>query len=168
MNASISLRPFTETGPRVSRMNGSRRSRNALEFDGPADLTNVRVSTLPEMQDLPGGVVTFLCTDVEGSTHAWEKSPTLMAEALVQHDEVINSAVTAHNGIPVKARGECDSWFVVFEHALEAVAGAADMQRRLSEVEWVTTPGLAVRASLHTGTADLRMGDYYRPVVNSG
>ncbi len=61
---------------------------------------------------------------------------------------------------------EGDSWFVVFEHALDAVAGAADVQRRLSEVEWATTPSLVVRASLHTGTADLRMGDCYGPVVN--
>ncbi len=49
--------------------------------------TDVRVSTLPLMQGLPDGVVTFLSTDVEGSTHAWEKSPQLVAEALVQHDE---------------------------------------------------------------------------------
>jgi len=115
---------------------------------------------------LPDGIVTFLFTDVEGSTRAWEQSPELMAEALVQHDEAINAAVSAHNGVPVKARGEGDSWFVVFESATDAVAGAADVQRRLAAVDWVTSPGLVVRASLHTGTADLRMGDYYGPTVN--
>ena len=115
---------------------------------------------------LPGGVVTFLFTDVQGSTAAWEESPEAMALALEQHDEAIIEAVSAHNGIPVKARGEGDSWFVVFESATDAVAGAADVQRRLSEVEWVTSPGLVVRASLHTGTADLRLGDYYGPTVN--
>ncbi|MFV1998775.1 MAG: adenylate/guanylate cyclase domain-containing protein, partial [Acidimicrobiia bacterium] len=115
---------------------------------------------------LPDGIVTFLFTDVEGSTRAWEASPDLMAQALEQHDVAINEAVVAHNGIPVKARGEGDSWFVVFESAVDAVAAAADIQRQLSEVEWVTSPGIVVRASLHTGTADLRMGDYYGPTVN--
>ncbi|MCL1594256.1 MAG: adenylate/guanylate cyclase domain-containing protein, partial [Actinomycetia bacterium] len=115
---------------------------------------------------LPGGIVTFLFTDVEGSTRAWEASPELMAEALTQHDEAIMTAVTANNGVAVKARGEGDSWFVVFESAVDAVAGAAEVQRRLADVEWVTSPGLVVRASLHTGAADLRMGDYYGPVVN--
>jgi len=115
---------------------------------------------------LPEGVVTFLFTDVEGSTKAWEKSPELMAQALEQHDEAINEAVTAHDGFPIKARGEGDSWFVVFASAVDAVAGAADVQRRLSEIDWVTSPGLVVRSSLHTGTGDLRDGDYYGPTVN--
>ncbi|MFV1990491.1 MAG: adenylate/guanylate cyclase domain-containing protein, partial [Acidimicrobiales bacterium] len=115
---------------------------------------------------LPDGIVTFLFTDVEGSTRAWEASPDLMAQALKQHDVAINEAVSVHNGLPVKARGEGDSWFVVFESAVDAVAAAAEIQRRLSEVDWVTSPGLVVRASLHTGTADLRMGDYYGPTVN--
>jgi tetratricopeptide (TPR) repeat protein len=56
--------------------------------------------------DLPAGTVTLLFTDVEGSTRAWEKSPELMARALTQHDKAIRTAVTAHNGTPVKARGE--------------------------------------------------------------
>ena len=115
---------------------------------------------------LPSGVVTFLFTDVQGSTRAWEESPELMAEALVQHDEAISAAVAAHNGVPVKARGEGDSWFIVFESAVDAVAGAAEVQRSLAAVEWVTSPGLVVRASLHTGAADLGMGDYYGPTVN--
>jgi predicted ATPase/class 3 adenylate cyclase len=115
---------------------------------------------------LPSGVVTFLFTDVQGSTRAWEESPELMAEALVQHDAAITGAVEARNGVPVKARGEGDSWFIVFESAIDAVAGAAEVQRRLSEVDWATSPGLSVRASLHTGSPDLRMGDYYGPTVN--
>jgi len=115
---------------------------------------------------LPDGIVTFLFTDVEGSTRAWEESPELMAQALEQHDLAINGAVGEHNGVPVKARGEGDSWFVVFGSALDAVAGAAELQRRLSNVDWVTSPGLVVRVSLHTGVADLRMGDYYGPTVN--
>ncbi len=118
------------------------------------------------MGDLPSGVVTFLFTDVQGSTRAWEEAPELMAQSLAQHDEAINEAVTAHNGIPVKARGEGDSWFIVFSSALDAVAGAAAIQRNLAGIDWATSPGLVVRASLHTGSADVRLGDYYGPTVN--
>ena len=118
------------------------------------------------MGDLPDGIVTFLFTDVQGSTRAWEKSPELMAEALAQHDHAVMAAVTAHNGTPVKARGEGDSWFIVFTSALDAIGGATDIQRNLANVDWVTSPGLVVRASLHTGAADLRLGDYYGPTVN--
>ena len=118
------------------------------------------------MGDLPDGIVTLLFTDVQGSTRAWEESPVSMAEALAQHDEAIMTAIAAHNGVPVKVRGEGDSWFIVFTSARDAVEGAADIQRNLATVDWVTSPGLVVRASLHTGIADLRLGDYYGPTVN--
>jgi predicted ATPase/class 3 adenylate cyclase len=115
---------------------------------------------------LPDGVVTFLFTDVEGSTRLWEEAPDTMMEALQQHDTAIDQAVTAHSGVSVKPRGEGDSRFVVFESATEAVAAAADIQRRLAAVEWVTDRPLHVRASLHTGAADLQLGDYYGSAVN--
>ncbi len=103
---------------------------------------------------LPDGVVTFLFTDVEGSTRLWEEAPDTMMEALQQHDTAIDQAVTAHSGVSVKPRGEGDSRFVVFESAMAAVAAAAEIQRQLAAVEWVTDRPLHVRASLHTGAAD--------------
>jgi predicted ATPase/class 3 adenylate cyclase len=115
---------------------------------------------------LPDGVVTFLFTDVEGSTHTWEEAPDSMMEALRRHDEVIDGAVAAHRGVSVKPRGEGDSRFVVFRVAVDAVAAAADMQRGLAEVEWPTPRPLRVRASLHTGVAELELGDYYGSAVN--
>ncbi|MCH7844791.1 MAG: adenylate/guanylate cyclase domain-containing protein, partial [Acidobacteria bacterium] len=118
------------------------------------------------MGDLPEGVVTFLFTDVEGSTRMFEEAPDSMLEALRQHDEVIEDAVAANGGVPVRPRGEGDSRFIVFADAHNAVAGAAAMQRRLAAVDWATPTPLRVRASLHTGTADLRLGDYYGSVVN--
>ncbi|MDX1435231.1 MAG: adenylate/guanylate cyclase domain-containing protein [Anaerolineales bacterium] len=118
------------------------------------------------VQDLPEGVVTFLFTDVVGSTRMFEEASDLMLEALRQHDEVIEEAVAAHMGIPVRPRGEGDSRFVVFANARDAVAGAAAMQRRLAETTWVTPRPLVVRAALHTGIADLRSGDYYGSAVN--
>jgi predicted ATPase/class 3 adenylate cyclase len=117
-------------------------------------------------QELPEGVVTFLFTDVESSTRLFEKEPELMLEALRQHDEAIDEAVTAHNGVLVRPRGEGDSRFIVFANAHDAVAGAMEMQRRLSTVKWATPVPLLVRASLHTGIADLHSGDYYGSAVN--
>ena len=118
------------------------------------------------MEDLPEGVVTFLFTDVEGSTRLWEEAPDSMMEALRQHDEAIDGAASAHTGVPVRPRGEGDSRFIVFASAADAVAGAAEMQRRLDAVDWATPQPLRVRASVHTGPADLRLGDYYGSAVN--
>ena len=118
------------------------------------------------MSDLPDGVVTFLFTDVEGSTRMWEEAPDFMMQALDQHDEVIGEAVERHNGFSVKPRGEGDSRFVVFQRARDAVAATAEIQRNLAETSWATPSPLRVRASLHSGTADLQFGDYYGSVVN--
>ncbi len=118
------------------------------------------------MPDLPDGVVTFLFTDVEGSTRLWEEAPDTMMDALRQHDAVIEDAATQHDGVPVRPRGEGDSRFVVFRGASDAVAAAAAMQRGLTEIDWETPRPLRVRASLHTGDADLQLGDYYGSAVN--
>lgn len=96
----------------------------------------------------------------------WEESPDLMMAALEQHDRVIENAIGAHNGHSVKPRGEGDSRFLVFGSARDAVAAAADMQRGLAATEWVTPTDMRVRAALHSGRADLQLGDYYGSVVN--
>ncbi len=115
---------------------------------------------------LPEGIVTFLFTDVEGSTKLWEDAPDSMMQALRQHDEAIEQAAASHNGIPVRPRGEGDSRFVVFPVAQDAVAAAADIQLRLADIDWATPEPLRVRIALHTGTADLQLGDYYGSSVN--
>ena len=116
--------------------------------------------------NLPDGVVTFLFTDIEGSTRLWEDAPGAMMDALQLHDEKIDVAVDEHHGVSVKPRGEGDSRFVVFRGADDAIAAAAEIQRQLDSVEWATPRPLRVRASLHTGLAELEMGDYYGSVVN--
>ncbi len=118
------------------------------------------------MDELPEGVVTFLFTDVQGSTRLWEDAPDSMMDALRLHDGVIGSAVEGHNGILVKPRGEGDSQFAVFSSAVDAVEGSTQIQRRLAEVDWPTPRPLRVRASLHTGLAELELGDYYGSAVN--
>ncbi len=81
------------------------------------------------MGTLPDGIVTFLFTDVEGSTAMWEASPDSMMQALNQHDAVIEQAAEGNGGISVKPRGEGDSRFVVFPIATDAVAAVVAMQR---------------------------------------
>jgi predicted ATPase/class 3 adenylate cyclase len=115
---------------------------------------------------LPDGVVTFLFTDVEGSTRLWEEASEVMMRALAQHDEVIDAAVEAHNGVSVKPRGEGDSRFVVFPAAIDALNAAAAIQTDLTQVNWVTSRSIRVRMALHTGHAELQLGDYYGPAVN--
>lgn len=115
---------------------------------------------------MPTGTVTFLFTDVQGSTHAWEQSPDLIMKALAQHDEAVVGAASKHGGVVVKPRGEGDSRFIVFQSAVDAVAGVTDMQRQLADIEWVTPSPLLVRMSIHTGTAELDDGDYYGSTVN--
>ena len=118
------------------------------------------------MVELPDGVVTFLFTDVEGSTRMWERTPDSMMHALEKHDEVIDGVAATHHGVSVKPRGEGDSRFLVFRSAVDGVAGAAEIQSRLAAIEWATPEPLRVRVSLHTGTADLQLGDYYGSAVN--
>ena len=118
------------------------------------------------MADLPEGIVTFLFTDVEGSTKLWEDAPDSMMGALQQHDAVIDAAARANNGVLVRPRGEGDSRFVVFPDALDAIAAGVAMQRGLAEAEWATPEPIVVRMALHTGASDLQDGDYYGSAVN--
>ena len=114
----------------------------------------------------PDGVVTFLFTDVQGSTSLWEDFGDLTMRALDQHDAVIDAAAEANNGVVVRPRGEGDSRFVVFHSAVDAVAAVAEMQAGLAAAEWATPRALLVRIALHTGASDLQLGDYYGPAVN--
>ena len=107
------------------------------------------------MGDNPTGTVTFLFTDIEGSTERWQHDGESMAEALAAHDDLIRSAVMGHGGVVFKHTG--DGMCVVFGSAPEAVAAATEVQ---SDV------GLPVRMGLHTGEAESRDGDYFGPTLN--
>ena len=118
------------------------------------------------MADLPTGVVTFIFTDVEGSTRLWEQHPDAMRQAMRRHDELIEATVASNGGVVVRPRGEGDSRFAVFARATDAVASARDIQQALAAELWPTPRPLRVRLALHTGEADLRAGDYYGSDVN--
>jgi predicted ATPase/class 3 adenylate cyclase/Tfp pilus assembly protein PilF len=115
---------------------------------------------------LPTGTLTFLFTDIEGSTQLWERHPDAAHAALARHDALIEGCVARHGGMVVRPRGEGDSRFAVFHQAADAVAGAAAIQRALDAEPWTTPAPVRVRMALHTGAADLRAGDYYGSAVN--
>ena len=83
------------------------------------------------MSDLPTGTVTFLFTDIEGSTRLWEDAEEPMRLAMVRHDEIVDGVVEECHGVNVSPRGEGDSRFIVFPDATEAVTAAIGLQRGL-------------------------------------
>src|SRR3984885_6963180 len=103
----------------------------------------------------PSGVVTFLFTDVEGSTRRWEADANGMRAALAAHDEVLRAAIEAHGGFMFKHTG--DGVCAAFASPRSAVDAAVAAQRALE---------LPVRMGLATGEAELRGGDYFGAVLN--
>ena len=89
-----------------------------------------------------------------------------MERALARHDEIVASAVQAHRGVMVKARGEGDSTFSVFARATDALGAAYAAQVALVSEQWPTGSPLAVRFAVHTGEAVERDGDFFGRAVN--
>jgi predicted ATPase/class 3 adenylate cyclase len=118
------------------------------------------------MADLPTGTVTFLFTDIEGSTRLWDQHPEAMRDALARHNTLISDGIRQHGGVVVKSRGEGDSVFAVFSRATDALSAASSLQQVLHAEPWPQDASLRIRMALHTGEADLHDGDYYGPAVN--
>src|SRR5689334_19375391 len=108
------------------------------------------------MSTLPTGTVTFLFTDIEGSTMLWESYPAETRTALVRHDQIIEDLIDKHGGVLVRPRGEGDSRFAVFARATDAASASIVVQRALIAEHWPTPRPILVRLALHTGEADLR------------
>lgn len=103
----------------------------------------------------PTGTVTFLFTDIEGSTQRWQQDGGAMSSALAMHDHTLRTAIEAHGGVVFKHTG--DGVVAVFASASQAVEAAIEAQAGLE---------LAVRMGLHTGEAESRDGDYFGPTLN--
>src|SRR6201997_1574602 len=103
----------------------------------------------------PSGVVTFLFTDIEGSTRRWEANADAMRVALAAHDEVLRTAIEGHGGSLFKHTG--DGVCAAFASPRSAVDAAVAAQRELE---------LPVRIGIATGEAELRDGDYFGAVLN--
>src|SRR5258707_12345561 len=103
----------------------------------------------------PSGVVTFLFTDIEGSTRRWESDAAAMRAALMAHDEVLGAAIESQGGFLFSHTG--DGVVAAFASPMSAVKAAVAAQRELK---------LPVRMGLATGEAELRDGDYFGAVLN--
>jgi predicted ATPase/class 3 adenylate cyclase/Tfp pilus assembly protein PilF len=112
----------------------------------------------------PTGTLTFLFTDIEGSTKHWEHHPSAMHTALARHDEVIRRVTEEQEGYVFKTVG--DAFCCAFSTATDALQAALGAQKTLFAEEWEETGPLKVRMALHTGAAEERDGDYFGPPLN--
>ena len=107
---------------------------------------------------LPRGTVTFLFTDIEGSTRLLARLRDGYADVLDDHQRAVRAAIEEHGGQEVHTEG--DAFFVAFARATDAVAAAVAAQRALAAHPWPEGVDLRVRMGLHTGEAEIRADDY--------
>ncbi len=118
----------------------------------------------PKSTPLPTGTVTFLFTDIEGSTRLWETQPEAMRTALARHDALLRLSIGQHDGRIFKTGG--DAFYAAFGTAPDGLAAALAAQRALHAEPWPKRAVIRVRMALHTGEAELREGDYFGPPLN--
>ena len=118
------------------------------------------------MLPLPTGTVTFLFTDVEGSTRLWQEHPDAMTTALARHDEILRGVIGEHDGYVFSTAG--DAFAAAFGRAGAAVDAAMHSERALQAERWPDEIELRVRMGIHTGEAVERDGDYFGPALNRG
>ncbi|HZB10424.1 MAG TPA: adenylate/guanylate cyclase domain-containing protein [Rubrobacter sp.] len=116
------------------------------------------------MASPPTGTVTFLFTDIEGSTKLWEDNAPAMQAALAHHDELLRWVVEERGGYVFKTVG--DAFCCAFPTAPDALEAALEVQRKLFSSEWEQIGTLRVRMALHVGAAQERGGDYFGSPVN--
>src|SRR5215470_7602235 len=116
------------------------------------------------MGEMPVGTVTFLFTDIEGSTRLWQEDEASMRQAVARHDQLLRAVVAGHGGVVFSTMG--DGLAAAFQTASAAIACAVEAQAAISRESWGTERPLRVRMGLHTGEAELREGDYFGTAVN--
>jgi predicted ATPase/class 3 adenylate cyclase len=104
------------------------------------------------------GALTFVFTDIEGSTRRWETDPTDMGRALAHHDSILQTEISGHGGTIFKHTG--DGCVAVFPDAGNAVVAAVAIQRAFM------SQSLQIRVAIHSGSAEHRDGDYFGPTLN--
>ena len=118
------------------------------------------------MTTLPVGTLTFMLTDLEGSTRTWESQTSSMRQAMVQHDAIVYAAVERNSGAMVESGREGDSVLAVFVTAKAAAECAREIQRGFRAERWPGSLSLRTRIALHTGEVELRGGHYFGPPLN--
>lgn len=109
--------------------------------------------------------LTFLITDLEGSTRLWETAPGEMDGALAMHDERLRAVITQHGGAVFAHTG--DGLFAVFDAPLEAVRAAAAAQEAIAACTWPDGIEIAIRVAVHCGEAEVHDGNYFGRPVNA-
>ena len=112
----------------------------------------------------PTGTITFLFSDIEGSSRKWEQQPDAMRVALAAHDRILREAFEARGGYVFKTVG--DAFCVAFDTAQDALTAALESQRALHAASWEGIGEMKVRMALHTGAAEHRDGDYFGQALN--
>ena len=95
---------------------------------------------IAERKPLPSGTVTFLFTDIEGSTERWERYREPMKAAVREHEDLIRAAIGAHNGYVFKTMG--DALCAAFYNVADAIAAALEAQLALVKEDWANVGGL--------------------------
>ncbi|HWD39938.1 MAG TPA: tetratricopeptide repeat protein, partial [Fimbriimonas sp.] len=113
---------------------------------------------------LPTGTVTFLFSDIEGSTRMWEEHPVAMRSGLATHDALIRAAIEQNGGHVFKTIG--DAFCAAFQDAWQSLEAAVAAQQALVEETWPASLTLRVRMALHTGSVEARDGDYFGQPLN--
>ncbi|OHD67329.1 MAG: hypothetical protein A2177_11505 [Spirochaetes bacterium RBG_13_68_11] len=113
---------------------------------------------------IPTGTVTFLFTDIEGSTKRWENHRSEMKSSLARHDAILRETIALKNGHVFKTVG--DAFCVSYSTASDAINAAISIQLRLGQERWGVPGGISVRMAIHAGEVEEREGDYFGPVVN--
>lgn len=114
--------------------------------------------------NLPSGTVTFLFTDIEGSTRLWESSPELMRVSLARHDALVRQAIEDASGYVFKTVG--DAFCAAFATATAAIEAATAAQLALVTEPWPPETPISVRIAIHTGAVETRDNDYFGQPVN--
>src|SRR5262245_24437664 len=110
------------------------------------------------MPPLPSGTVTFLFTDIEGSTRLLQQQGQRYGSLLTEYRALLRSIFQTHRGQEVDTQG--DSFFVAFGRALDAVAAAVAIQRALASHAWPVGVRMATRIGVHTGEPQRQPGGY--------
>jgi len=113
---------------------------------------------------LPGGTVTFMLTDIEGSSERWETDAATMRSAMSAHDHIVDQIVTNRDGRIVKHLG--DGCWAVFTSAADAAEAAVELLARLQRGPWEPGERLDIRVGLHSGAVEPDDDDYFGPVPN--
>ena len=127
--------------------------------DEPDQSNARRRGDTPCVSELPTGTVTFLFTDIEGSTQLLERLPEEYGEALKRHDAILREAVSAQNGVVFETIG--DAIYAAFARPSDALASALDAQIGLRREQWGVVGELRVRMAIHTGEVERRKDHYF-------